>query len=368
MKIIYTIAGLYRPAGMERVLTEKVSRLAVAGHDITIVTTEQKGRSVAFPLPASVKTVDLGIGYEDDNGKLISKLIHHPCKVLVHRIRLSKLLKQLRPDVTISLFCHDERFLPSIKDGSKKVLEVHFSAFKRIQYGRKGLWGFLDRIRAKDDLKVVRRFDRFVVLTNEDKEYWGAPENAVVIPNPVPFKIDSPAALSEKRVAAVGRLAWQKGFDRLIEAWRKVSPEAPDWNLSIFGDGELRGALKKQAEGLPVIFHGNVADPEEIYRNSSIIALTSHYEGLPMVLLEAQEYGIPVVSFDCKCGPADIIENGRNGLLVQEGDIEGFAEKLLGLIRDHESLIAMGKAARAGAERWSAEKIMKQWTDLLENL
>lgn len=368
MKIVYTIAGLYRPAGMERVLTEKASRLSEAGHEITIVTTEQKGRPLAFSLPKAVKTVDLAIGYEDDNGHLLSKLLLYPWRQLLHRLKLGRLLRRLKPDVTISLFCNDERFLPSIKDGSKKVLEVHFSAFKRIQYGRKGLWGILDRMRAKDDLKVVRRFDRFVVLTNEDKEYWGAPENIVVIPNPVPFKVDTPAALTNKGVVAVGRLAWQKGFDRLIEAWRKVSPDAPGWTLSIFGDGELRGELEKQAKGLPVIFHGNVADPEEIYRNSSIIALTSHYEGLPMVLLEAQEYGIPVVSFDCKCGPADIIENGRNGLLVKEGDIDGFADALSGLIRDHESLIAMGKAARAGAERWSAEKIMKQWTDLLENL
>ena len=368
MKIVYTIAGLYRPAGMERVLSEKASRLAAAGHDITIVTTEQEGRPVAFPLSENVRTADLGIGYESDNGRLLSKLIHHPWRVLAHRIRLSKLLKQLRPDITISLFCHDERFLPSIKDGSKKVLEVHFSAFKRIQYGRGGLWGILDRIRAKNDLKVVRRFDKFVVLTSEDREYWGSPENAVVIPNPVPFKVDTPAALTEKRVAAVGRLAWQKGFDRLIEAWKKVSPNAPGWELSIFGDGELRGELEKMAEGLPVKFHGNVADPEEIYRNSSIIALTSHYEGLPMVLLEAEAYGIPAVSFDCKCGPSDIIRNSENGLLVKEGDVDGFAEALLSLIDDSEKRLTMGTAAYADSEKWSAEKIMKQWTELLENL
>ena len=368
MKIVYTIAGLYRPAGMERVLTEKASRLAAAGHDVTIVTTEQKGRPAAFPLPENVRTVDLEIGYESDNGRLLSKLIHHPWRVLLHRIRLSKFLKDLRPDVTISLFCHDERFLPSIKDGSKKVLEVHFSAFKRIQYGRKGLWGFLDRMRAGNDLKVVRRFERFVVLTNEDKEYWGSPENAVVIPNPVPFRTGTPAALTAKRVAAVGRLAWQKGFDRLIEAWRKVSPQAPGWELSIFGDGELRDGLEKQAEGLPVTFHGNVADPEEIYRDSSIIALTSHYEGLPMVLLEAEAYGIPAVSFDCKCGPSDIIRNGQNGILVKEGDVEGFAEALLSLIGDKAKRLEMGASAYADSEKWSADKIMEQWTQLLENL
>ena len=368
MKIVYTIAGLYRPAGMERVLTEKASALAAAGHEVTIVTTEQRGRPLAFPLPDAVKTIDLAIGYENDNGKLLSKLLRHPWRQLRHRRLLGKLLWSVRPDVTISLFCNDERFLPMLRDGSKKVLEVHFSAFKRLQYGRSGLWGFIDKVRAKADLRAVRRFDRFVVLTEEDRGYWGSPKNSVVIPNPVPFKVSEPAALSAKRVSAAGRLCYQKGFDMLLEAWRIVSPQAPDWTLSIFGDGEDREALQKQAEGLPVKFEGNVSDPDKIYRESSILALTSRYEGLPMVLLEAQAYGIPAVSFDCKCGPSDVITSGKNGIIVKEGDVEAFAEALLKLIREPDTRTEMGKSAFADAGRWSREKIMKQWTDLLENL
>ena len=368
MKIIYTIAGLYRPAGMERVLTEKAAWLSAAGHEVTIVTTEQQGRPLAFPLPEAVRTVDLAIGYEDDNGKLLSKLFRHPWRQLRHRRLLRNLLRNVKPDVTISLFCNDERFLPSLRDGSKKVLEVHFSAFKRLQYGRGGLWGLIDRVRAKADLKAVRRFDRFVVLTEEDKGYWGSPGNAVVIPNPLPFKVARPASLDNKRIAAIGRLCYQKGFDRLIDAWRIVSPQAPGWTLSIFGDGENHKALEKQAEGLPVNFEGNVSDPERIYRDTSIVALTSRYEGLPMVLLEAQAYGIPAVSFDCKCGPSDVIADGVNGILVREGDVEAFAEALLKLIRDKETLVAMGKAAFEGAGKWSPEKIMDKWTELLANL
>ena len=368
MKIVYTIAGLYRPAGMERVLTKKAAWLSAAGHEVTIVTTEQKGRPLAFPLPEEVRTIDLAIGYEDDNGRLLSKLTHHPWRQLRHRRTLGKLLRDLKPDVTISLFCNDERFLPSLRDGSKKLLEVHFSAFKRLQYGRKGLWGLIDNMRAKADLKTVRRFDRFIVLTEEDKGYWGLPENASVIPNPLPFKVTAPAALDNKRVAAVGRLCYQKGFDRLLEAWRIVSPQEPEWTLSIFGDGEDRKALEKRAEGLPVFFEGNMSDPEKIYRDTSIIALTSRYEGLPMVLLEAQAYGIPAVSFDCKCGPSDVISDGINGILVKEGDVEAFAKALLKLIREKETLIAMGKAAYEGSERWSLKTIMDKWTELLENL
>jgi Glycosyltransferase len=368
MKIVYTIAGLFRPAGMERVLTEKATRLAESGHEITIVTTEQKGRPVVFPLPETVKTVDLNIGYEDDNGRLLSKLLRHPWRQLRHRLRLGRLLRAIKPDVTISLFCNDERFLPSLRDGSKKVLEVHFSAFKRLQYGRNGLWGLLDKVRAKGDLRAVRRFDKFIVLTEEDKGYWGNPENAVVIPNPLPFEVTEPAALESKRLAAVGRLCYQKSFDRLLEAWKIVSPQVPGWTLSIFGDGEERESLERLAEGLPVKFEGNVTDAEKIYRDTSLIVLTSRYEGLPMVLIEAQAYGIPAVSFDCKCGPSDVIADGVNGILVKEGDVEGFAAAMLSLLNNPDKLHEMGRAAFAGASKWSPEKIISQWMHLLENL
>ena len=368
MKIVYTIAGMYRPAGMERVLTEKASRLSEVGYEITVVTTEQKGRPLAFALPEAVRTVDLAIGYEDDNGRLLSKLLLYPWRQLLHRLRLGRLLRRLKPDVVISLFCNDERFLPSLRDGSKKVLEVHFSAFKRVQYGRSGLWGLIDRARAKADLRTVRRFDKFIVLTEEDKGYWGNPENAVVIPNPLPFTVREPASLDSRRIAAVGRLCYQKSFDRLLEAWRIVSPQVPGWTLSIFGDGEERENLKRLAEGLPVTFEGNVTDHEKIYRDTSLIVLTSRYEGLPMVLIEAQAYGIPAVSFDCKCGPSDIISNGENGILVKEGDVEGFAAAMLSLLNNPDKLHSMGRAAFAGASRWSSEKIISEWMHLLENL
>ena len=96
---------------------------------------------------------------------------------------MTTLLKELKPDIVISMFCNDASFIPSIKDGSKKILEIHFSRFKRLQYGRKGLWRLADWWRYKTDARVVSRFDKFVVLTHEDKEYWGNLRNMCVIPN-----------------------------------------------------------------------------------------------------------------------------------------------------------------------------------------
>ena len=149
MHILYNIAGLYRPAGMERVLTDKANWLVSHGYQVTILTTEQQGRPVAFPLDDRIVTRDLGIGYEDNNGKsLVDKLIHYPAKQLKHRKALKKALRELRPDITVSMFCNEVNLIHRMKDGSVKVLEVHFLRFKRLQYARRGLWALADRWRS----------------------------------------------------------------------------------------------------------------------------------------------------------------------------------------------------------------------------
>ena len=102
-------------------------------------------------------------------------------------MRFQALLKRLKADIVISMFCNDATFLPSIQDDSRKVLEIHFSRFKRLQYGRKGLLGLIDKFRTWQDERIVRKFDKFVVLSNEDRGYWGELPNIQVIPNAALF-------------------------------------------------------------------------------------------------------------------------------------------------------------------------------------
>ena len=324
----------------------------------------------------SINCQDLGINYEENNeGSFLSKVLKYPGKQLRHRCLLSKALKEIRADIVVSMFCNDVGFLPKIKDGSRKVLEVHFSRFKRLQYGRKGLWAIADKWRSKTDLKHVRAYDRFVVLTEEDKGYWGDLPNIVVIPNSVSLKADGPAPLTGKTVIAVGRYSYQKAFDRLVDAWKIVQDSlgpGSGWRLCLVGDGETRSNLEAQIARLGLkdsTILGKVEkDMANVYHNASILALSSRYEGLPMVLLEAQSFGVPCVSFDCKCGPKDVIHDGENGLLVPEGDVPALAEALLKLIRDPEELKRMGGAAYIDATRWQPELIMQQWINLFESV
>lgn len=373
MRIVYNIAGTYRPAGMERVLAMKANWLASHGHQVTVVTTDQRGREPSFVFDPGVRMVDLGIDYETNNGgSFLNKLVHYPGKQIKHRKRLSRLLKELRPDITVSMFCNDASFIPKIKDGSRKVLEIHFSRFKRLQYGRKGIWALADRLRSRRDATVAGRFDKFVVLTNEDRGYWGDLSNITVIPNARTFVFDSPSSLDTNVVLAAGRYGYQKNFQALIDAWSRLDPSVRHgWTLRIAGDGEDRGELERMLASNCFedrVILGPSDRMKDLYANASIYAMTSRYEGLPMVLLEAQAAGLPIVSYRCKCGPLDVVSDGVDGILVDEGDVEAFAKALGRVMSDRELRTRMGAAAYSASERFEEEGIMKQWEDLFESL
>lgn len=373
MKLVYCISATHNSGGMERVLATKANYLVARGYDITVVTTDQRGLPPFFPLDARIRCVDLGVNYETNNGKsFLNKLVHFPFKQWRHRRRLSRVLREIRPDVTVSMFCNDATFLPSIKDGSRKVLEIHFSRFKRLQYDRKGLWRLADVWRNRNEADVVARFDRFVVLTHEDSRYWGKLSNIAVIPNAQTFACDAPAPLEAKTVVAVGRLTYQKGFDLLLQAWAEVCRRVSGWQLAIVGDGELRSALSAQAESLGlagcVTFVPATKDVEAVYRDASVLAMSSRYEGFGMVLLEAQTVGLPVVSFACKCGPSEIVNDGVDGYLVAPGDVDAMADRLVHLMQDGALRRRMGARAFANAARFSTDAVMKQWMALFGSL
>ena len=361
MKLIYLIPGFYRAAGMERVLAEKANWLAVHSYEILIVTCEQKGREEAFALDERIRRENMDIGYEDNNGgSFADKFLHYPAKQRRHRKELESLLKREKADIVISMFGNEAHFLPTIKDGSRKVLEIHFSRFKRLQYGRKGLWALTDKWRSRQDTNTVGRYDRFVVLTEEDKGYWGSLSNIRVIPNPRTFTLPEPASLNIHTVLAVGRYSHQKGFDLLLKAWKMIDTRG--WTLRIAGSGE-------PLEDVPDnVITGPSANIVEEYQNAAFLVMSSRYEGLPMVLLEAQAAGLPIVSFACKCGPRDVITDGEDGLLVPEGDITGLADGMKRLMDDEDLRHRMGQAAFRNSDRYDKERIMALWENLFHAL
>ena len=252
IKLVYCIGGTYNSGGMERVLSNKANWLSSHGYEITIITTEQRGRNAFFPLNPNIQQIDLGINYEESKG-IAAKLFSYPFKLLKHKSILSKHLRSIRPDIVVSLFDNGSSIIPKINDGSKKILEVHFSRFKRKQYERKGLLGIIDRILSKQDLKTAKSYDHFVVLTNEDKGYWGMDKNISVIPNALnnTFRnIDLKETERTNKIIAVGRLAHQKHFSELIHIFSAIHDKAPDWGLEIIGNGPDKDRLQKLIDGL----------------------------------------------------------------------------------------------------------------------
>ena len=378
MTILFCIHSLYNPGGMERVLLNKVSwLLSHPEHGpfrIIVVTTDQKDRPTFYPFPEEVEFIDLGINYSDDNGKsFVAKTLGYLRRRRAHRKALTALLMEKRPDVTDCFYPGECSFVPGIRDGSRKVLELHQSKLFHLQYNRHGLMGLADKWRAHTDDSLVRRFDRFVVLTREDARMWGEIPTMRVIPNAA--VIDESDPISEctaKRVIAVGRLDYQKSFDRLIDAWRIVHEESPDWRLDIFGQGEWRDSLQAMIDsaGLDdcVALNAPTKNITAEYAASSILVMSSHYEGFPMVMVEGMAHGLPAVSFDFKCGPRDIIRDGIDGFIVPDGDIPALARAMLKLIGDEGLRKEMGHAARDVVSRFSPESVTEKWVALYGQL
>lgn len=372
MKIVYCVHSVYNPGGMERVLLNKVTYLSQhTDWEILIVTTDQKGRPAFYPFPDTVRMIDLDINYSDDNnGPVWTKVLGYLKRKRAHKKRLTRLLYQEKPDFVVSLYPSESSFIPDIKDGSKKILELHYCKFFRLQYGRQGILGLIDKWRTRTDERLVRRFDRFVVLTQEDRQYWGDLPNIQVIPNAAMRLKNVYADPSVKRVLAVGRLDYQKGFDKLIQAWKlvKEDSELSDWKLDIFGQGEWKDKLLNEIKEYELEdsleIHAPTTDIGQEYVSSSILVMSSNYEGFPMVMIEAMACGVPVVSFAFKCGPKDIIRHQENGLIVPEGDVIALAKALSFMMKDNALRAYCSQNAREIIAEYSEEVIMKKWMDL----
>ena len=375
MKLVYCMADVYNPGGMERVLLNKLRWWARRGDcELMLVTTDQKGRPPFYEFPPEVKMVDLGVNYKDDNGRNpVLKTLSYLRKRRIHRKRLTELLMREKADIVVSLFPSESSFIPDIKDGSKKVLELHFCKFFRLQYNRSGLLGLADKLRTRQDDKLVRRFDRFVVLTREDAGYWGEMPNLRVIPNAALNIPDVTHTCGNKRVIAAGRLDYQKGFDRLLKAWALLPEELRDsWRLDIFGQGEWEDKLKAMTVSLGIEASAHVNKPTQgifnEYAASDFLVMSSHYEGFPMVMIEAMAIGVPVVCFDFLCGPCDIIRPGENGLIAKEGDIQALADCMKQAMEDPALLRHLSEGALKISETYSEAAVMAQWEQCFSEL
>ena len=218
---------------------------------------------------------------------------------------------------------------------------------------------------------IYKKIYKLVVLTNKDYDkFIKNLNNVVVIPNPFDTTNKYLSELKEKKIIAIGRLEYQKGFDNLIAMYKDISIIYPDWKINIYGTGNLKQKLQNQIKNLDlensIRLAGVTDNIYEKIRESSFMVFPSRYEGFGMVLLECMSQGVPCISFDCESGPSDIIENYENGILVPNQDNESFKKAIIELIENSKLRKKMGENAYFSVDKYSAKIVAQKWIELLE--
>ncbi len=370
LKIVYCTPALYMAGGVERVLTLKANYFAEHfDDDITIILTDGKDKPLFYPLSDKVKVINLDINFEELwRCSFTKKIFVYLKKQRQYKKRLTKELMRIRPDITISLLRREINFINDIKDGSKKVGELHVNRanYRKIE-GSESNW--LKRLFAKywscSLVSHLRKLDKLVVLTETDREAWKELDNVVVIPNPSPFMPSSVSALTEKRIIAVARYSQEKGIDLLLEAWAEAEKQCVDWRLDVYGEGDTTpyehlidklGVDRSRCQ-----LNGRTNEIEQEYLKSSIAVCSSRFEGFGMALVEAMACGLPVVAFDCPWGPRSVIHDGEDGVLVENGCPSALSQALVMLMSDTKKLKTMAIAARQHVKRFSIEQVVEFW-------
>ncbi len=351
--------------GAERVTATLANYWADHGHHVILVTMTSQNDDF-YELHPEIKRVALNCATDSTN--VFAALYHNVKRVLI----LRRVLVREQADVALGMMTTANCLLalaaigtgiPAI--GSERV---HPPA---LPLGI--LWEWLRR-------KSYPHLHAMVALATQSADWLQLHARArrtIIIPNPISFPLPkhSPVVLpeechlkGEKLLLAVGRLAPQKGYSRLLEAFACLAADFPEWDLVIVGEGSERSRLEQQV--IELTLHGRVSFPGRVgnigdwYEAADLYVMTSLFEGFPNTLAEALAHGVPSVSVDCDTGPRDILRHEVDGLLVPQGDEDSLKKALGSLMRDDALRHKFTERAVEIRQRFSMEKIGKMWEEL----
>lgn len=359
MKIIYTIEDISVKGGAEKIITQKANSLATEyGHDVLIVSIFQDERPVSYPLAKGVRLISLNIPFVAKNSNAICKNINRIRMLLCLIKRFQKVADAEQPDIIFFTLGLGALLLPFCHTQAKKVYESHlarqFTPYHRLFY------------------PMERCADTIVCLTHGDAQNYKRAKHVCVIPNFIEQPKHSVADYSCKKAIAVGRLEDQKGFDILIDCWRRVAEQHPDWHLDIYGEGPHHDKLQEQIDLLRLNDHitlcGRSNSIMYVYPEYSLHIMSSRYEGQPMTLIEAQACGLASVVFDFKFGASDIVRNGHNGIIVPQGDNKAFCEALCSMMNSEDKRKEYGHNALEMGKQYFKNNVFSKWIEFINNL
>ena len=381
MKLLYILGNIINKAGVERIMTQKINYLAEIDCDVSLLTTDQMGKPVSFPLSNKVNYISV-------NAPIPSRTEYSFLKWLflfyrsrsIYKETINRTIEDYRPDIIIcTTYSFDVLDILTdicLKKGVKLVIESHIEQTNVFMRPRLAYNPLLELYGKHHDIHIlnhIRKGAKLVCLTNEDMKSWRQLKvnNVCVIPNMITIRPPKTIDYSSKRAIAVGRYSDQKGFDMLIKVWGRLSKKYSDWHLYIFGN-EDRSDYEKMAKEekchetchcMPV-----TEDIATEYEKSSIYVMSSRYEGMPLALIEAMSSGLACVSYNCPNGPADIINDGIDGLLAKNGDIDDLEAKMEKLICNETLRRELGTTAKNNIKRYRPEAIMQQNMSLYKQI
>lgn len=356
-KICFFVGNLNQAGGTERVSLVIASELQARGYQIHMLSL-QCGDNPFFELADGIQV-----------SQLFTTAGRGSLRLPLAILKLRRYLQQHQIDILIDV----ESMLALYALPAVLGLNIRHICWEHFNYS-------VDLGKASRRLarKLAARFaDDVVTLTERDKQLWLAntkcTANIVSIPNPVTIILPTEINLHKAKLfLAVGRLTYQKGFDLLLQAWAQVAPLHPDWRLRIVGEGDDEGMLEKLRSEL------NIETSTELvpktnniaahYQESAFFVMSSRFEGLPLVLIEAQAYGVPIISFDCDTGPAEIIKHGETGWLCEArnvSELSKYISKAVHCFNDETNYEKFSVYATEGIKRFSVNVIVDKWSDLL---
>lgn len=351
--IAILLTDITKRAGTERAVVNLANILVSLGFSVRIFSTDSFEGNATYDLSVEVEIIHFGLKIVEATG--FAKFNEY--KQL--RQKIQKCISEKEVDCIIGTYSLFNVLIARIK-GIKTIGCEHFN------YGNAG------RLH-----RLARRFfypylDAVVVLTEEDKKHYNFLHNCYVIPNSCSFTTGIKSTWDERKILAIGRYTKQKGFDLLVEAASKLKNEFPDWMFCVVGSGEeeqkLRNLIRQHNLNGYISLSPPTNDVIPLYKTASIYCMSSRWEGLPMVLIEAQSCGLPIVSFNCPEGPSEIIQDGVNGFLCEPENSTDLAEKLKILMENDKLRKTFGKRAFESSKRFSTERIAEKWKRLLGNL
>lgn len=359
MKILIFIGSL-QTGGAERVTSLMCNFWCEQGHEVTLVTSVPLGNDFYY-LDEKINRVSLGFNFEKKG--VISSIIEHARRLR----RMKNLIKTGKFEVVIGC------------TSTLATRVAFFSVFNRTSTKFIG-WEHSNYLYYPGKLKrslrkyLYTKLDSVVLLTKRDVEGYSSNSNLVVIPNPVTSQKNSKQKRAKRinkwSAVAVGSLIEIKGFDRMIEVAIKVYEENKNFTLHIYGGGPKEEYLKELVEQENATDYiklmGVSSKLPEILFEYDIYLMTSLTEGMPMVILESFSTGLPVVAMDCPTGPKELIGNDQFGRLVENGDIDGFAESVIEVLSSPDEYTRLVESSFKRADDFDIKKIGQSWSQLFD--